>query len=78
MVFARARREPKILRSLSKHYQTGEALDEATIAAIVKSKSVNQGLFNLRQLFHGKYDSESPASELETRRGGAKGRAPEG
>ena len=47
-----------ILKSISKHYKTGESLDDATIESIIKSKSVNQGLFNLRQLFHGKFDSE--------------------
>ncbi|KAM0786272.1 hypothetical protein ACM66B_001752 [Microbotryomycetes sp. NB124-2] len=48
--------EPKVLKSLSRHYKTGEQLDDATIAAIVKSRNVNQGLFNLRQLFFGKFD----------------------
>ncbi|KAK4050222.1 metalloendopeptidase [Microbotryomycetes sp. JL201] len=48
--------EPKVLKSLSRHYKTGEQLDDATISAIVKSRNVNQGLFNLRQLFFGKFD----------------------
>lgn len=51
--------EPKVLKSLSKHYKTGEQLDDQTIDALVKSRNVNQGLFNTRQLFFAKFDSES-------------------
>jgi len=42
---------------MSEHYETREQLPDDLIAAIVKSKNVNQGLFNLRQLFFGIYDS---------------------
>lgn len=50
---------PGQLKSLSSHYErVGESLDDATIKSIIKSKSVNQGLFQLRQIFHGLYDSE--------------------
>ena len=41
---------------MSKHFETKEEISDATIKSIVASKSVNQGLFNLRQLFHGRYD----------------------
>ncbi|KAI5478751.1 metallopeptidase MepB [Pseudohyphozyma bogoriensis] len=44
------------LKQMSSHYETGEPLSDELIANIIKSKNVNQGLFNLRQLFHGKYD----------------------
>jgi hypothetical protein len=52
--------EPEILKSLGKHYLTGEELPDDLIAAVVKSKSVNQGLFSLRQCFFGKFDSKPP------------------
>ncbi|KAK4049917.1 metalloendopeptidase [Microbotryomycetes sp. JL221] len=48
--------EPKVLKSLSSHYKTGEQLDDKTIEGLVKSRNVNSGLFNLRQLFFGKFD----------------------
>jgi Zn-dependent oligopeptidase len=44
------------LKRLSKHYQTGESLSDALIDALVKSKLVNAGLVNLRQLFFGQFD----------------------
>lgn len=34
--------EKSILKSISKHYKTGEPLDDASIESIIKSKSVNQ------------------------------------
>jgi Zn-dependent oligopeptidase len=43
---------------MSEHYETHEHLPDNLIEAIVKSKNVNQGLFNLRQLFFGIFDSE--------------------
>lgn len=47
----------KQLKTMSSHYQRkGESLPDDLIAAIIKSKNVNQGLFNLRQLFFGLYD----------------------
>lgn len=50
---------PEQLKSMSAHYKTGEPLTDDLIASIVKSKNVNQGLFSLRQLFFGLFDSES-------------------
>ncbi|BEI82885.1 hypothetical protein CcaverHIS002_0307530 [Cutaneotrichosporon cavernicola] len=47
---------PEQLKSMSSHYETGESLPDDLIQSIVKSKNVNQGLFNLRQLFFGLYD----------------------
>lgn len=50
--------KPEQLKSISSHYsRPEEQLPEAMIESIVKSKNINQGLFNLRQLFHGKFDS---------------------
>lgn len=47
------------LKELSSHFEKeGEALGDDVIEALVKSKNVNQGLFNLRQLHFGLYDSE--------------------
>lgn len=47
---------PELLKKMSKHFETKEQIPDAVIKSIVASKSVNQGLFNLRQLFHGRYD----------------------
>ncbi|TXT07346.1 hypothetical protein VHUM_03066 [Vanrija humicola] len=47
---------PEQLKTMSEHYETHEHLPDDLIASIVKSKNLNQGLFNLRQLFFGLYD----------------------
>jgi Zn-dependent oligopeptidase len=38
----------KVLRELSSHYKDKSKLDDEVIASIIKSKHVNEGLFNLR------------------------------
>ncbi|KAK6521953.1 hypothetical protein TWF281_002526 [Arthrobotrys megalospora] len=48
--------EPEQLRELSSHYQTGESLPDDLISSLIKSKHVNDGLFNLRQLHFGIFD----------------------
>jgi len=48
--------EPKVLQKMSSHYQTKEPLSEELINKIIKSRYVNIGLFNLRQLFFAKFD----------------------
>lgn len=53
---------------MSSHYaRPEEKLPDALIESIVKSKSAGQGLFNLRQLFHAKYDSEPKFRSLRCR-----------
>lgn len=47
---------PELLKKMSMHFETKEQIPDSVIKSIVASKSVNQGLFNLRQLFHGRYD----------------------
>lgn len=44
------------LKSLSSHYKTGKPIEDALIDLLVKSKHVNTGIFNLRQLFFATYD----------------------
>ncbi|GMM38680.1 metalloendopeptidase [Saccharomycopsis crataegensis] len=44
------------LKKLSSHYITGDPLPESLIASLVKSKHVNGGLGNLRQLHFGLFD----------------------
>ena len=57
---------PEQLKAMSSHYVSGKSLPDDMIRSIIASKSVNQGLFNLRQLFHGKFDSTAfPSSRLE-------------
>ncbi|RVD90021.1 uncharacterized protein DFL_001004 [Arthrobotrys flagrans] len=48
--------EPEQLKELSSHYETGESLPGDLISALIKSKHVNDGLFNLRQLHFGIFD----------------------
>ncbi|KAK6341784.1 hypothetical protein TWF730_001276 [Orbilia blumenaviensis] len=48
--------EPELLKELSSHYETGESLPDDLITALIKSKHVNDGLFNLRQLHFGIFD----------------------
>ncbi|KAK6331058.1 hypothetical protein TWF718_003248 [Orbilia javanica] len=48
--------EPEQLKELSSHYETGESLPDDLISALIKSKHVNDGLFNLRQLHFGIFD----------------------
>lgn len=57
------------LKALSSHYITGEPISDDLIDQLVKSKNVNEGLFNLRQLFFGLFDMSlhtlSTADEIE-------------
>lgn len=46
----------KELKSLSKHYKTGEQIGDDLINQLIASKNVNGGLFNLRQLHYGLFD----------------------
>lgn len=45
-----------ILQSFSRHYETGEPLPEETIRAMVGAKTLNSGVFYLRQLFFAALD----------------------
>ncbi|KAL8280846.1 hypothetical protein RQP46_006850 [Phenoliferia psychrophenolica] len=48
---------PAQLKSMSSHYlRPDEKLPDELIESIVKSKCAGQGLFNLRQIFHARYD----------------------
>ncbi|CCH47014.1 saccharolysin [Wickerhamomyces ciferrii] len=44
------------LRDLSSHYKTGDKIDDELIDSLIRSKHVNGGLFNLRQLHFGLFD----------------------
>lgn len=44
------------LRELSSHYETGAKIDDELIDSLIRSKHVNGGLFNLRQLHFGLFD----------------------
>jgi len=44
------------LKFLSSHYKTGESIDDSLIDSLIRSKHVNGGLFNLRQLHFGLFD----------------------
>lgn len=47
---------PSQLKGLSKHYKTGESITDELIEKLVKTKHVNDALFNLRQLHFGIFD----------------------
>lgn len=48
---------PSIIKRVSSHYERqGETLPDDLIDKLIKSRKLGQGLFNLRQLFFGKYD----------------------
>lgn len=44
------------LKSLSSHYKTGEPIEDSLVDQLIKTKHVDTGLFNLRQLFFGLFD----------------------
>ncbi|KAK3082303.1 hypothetical protein LTS18_007859 [Coniosporium uncinatum] len=47
---------PSQLKSLSKHYETGESIPDELIHNLIRTKHVNDALFNLRQLHFGTFD----------------------
>jgi metallopeptidase MepB len=47
---------PSQLKSLSNHYETGKKITDDLIDKLVKTKHVNDALFNLRQLHFGIFD----------------------
>jgi len=47
---------PSQLKSLSSHYLTGEPVPDDLIDKLVKTKHVNDALFNLRQIHYGTFD----------------------
>ncbi|KAL7009563.1 metalloendopeptidase [Cystobasidiomycetes sp. EMM_F5] len=46
----------KVLQDVSQHYKTKKPMPDELIEKIIKSDSINKGLFNLRQLMFGKFD----------------------
>ncbi|KDE06349.1 hypothetical protein MVLG_03259 [Microbotryum lychnidis-dioicae p1A1 Lamole] len=55
------------LRELSSHFEReGERLDDEVIENLVKSKNMNQGLFNLRQLHFGLYDMKVHTTDVDS------------
>lgn len=49
---------PKVLKSISHHYKTGEQIDDETIEKFTKSSSVNAALNALKQLYAANFDME--------------------
>lgn len=58
---------PSQLKSLSHHYLTDEKIPDDLIDKLIKTKHVNDALFNLRQLHFGTFDMtvHTPASHAE-------------
>lgn len=53
------------LKQLSAHYETGEPISDDLIDQLIKTKHVNTGLLNLRQLFFGLFDMSVHTIESE-------------
>jgi metallopeptidase MepB len=55
------------LKSLSNQYETGEKIPDDLISKLIKTKHVNDALFNLRQLHFGTFDMavHTPKSHQE-------------
>lgn len=47
---------PSVLKSLSKHYESGDQITDDLIEKLLSTKHVNSALFNLRQLHFGIFD----------------------
>ncbi|GAA5998615.1 metalloendopeptidase [Rhodotorula paludigena] len=47
---------PAELKRISSHSTTGAPLPDDLITKLIQSRNINQGLFNLRQIFFAKYD----------------------
>lgn len=58
---------PSQLKGLSSHYVSGEQITDELIEKLIKTKHVNDALFNLRQLHFGTFDMtvHTPASHEE-------------
>ncbi|KAJ2503750.1 metalloendopeptidase [Coemansia sp. RSA 1972] len=50
--------EPKSLRTLASHYQTGAAMSDELIGRLVASRNTNGAIRELRQVFRGIYDMD--------------------
>ncbi|KAI7903245.1 uncharacterized protein BX663DRAFT_507971 [Cokeromyces recurvatus] len=57
--------DPKSLKYLSAHFETGEPISDEIIERIVKAKNVDAAMLNLRQLFFGIYDMTIHTAEDE-------------
>lgn len=55
--------DPKSLKYLTSHFETGEPISDEIIERIVKAKNVDAAIQNLRQLFFGIYDMTIHTSE---------------
>ncbi|CAO3657059.1 unnamed protein product [Mucor hiemalis] len=57
--------DPKSLKFITSHFETGEPISDEIIDRIVKAKNVDAAIQNLRQLFFGIYDMTIHTSEDE-------------
>lgn len=55
--------DPKSLKHISAHFETGEPIPDEIIQRIVKAKNVDAAIQNLRQLFFGIFDMTLHTSE---------------
>ncbi|KAI8980973.1 hypothetical protein BDB01DRAFT_724374 [Pilobolus umbonatus] len=57
--------DPKSLKYLTSHFQSGEPISDEIIHRIVKAKNADAAILNLRQLFFGIYDMTIHTSDEE-------------
>jgi Zn-dependent oligopeptidase len=58
----------KVMKEISKHHESGEPMPDDLINKIIDSRFVNQGLYNLSQLFYGKFDLTVHGQTAESER----------
>ena len=50
--------EKESLSMMSKHYKTGAAIPDDILDKLIKSRTANAGVFNLRQILLGTFDQK--------------------
>lgn len=58
--------EPVVLKEISRHFETGEALPDVLIEQLVKTRFINKGLVKLIDLHFSKFDLAIHSQTLES------------
>ncbi|KAJ5010523.1 Saccharolysin [Colletotrichum sp. SAR 10_99] len=48
--------DPKVVRSVSSHYETGEHISDDLVKSLISTKYINKAVYNLRQAYCGLFD----------------------
>lgn len=60
--------DAEVLKKLSKHYETGKAMDNAMVERIIKGKTFQNAYFYTRQLIQGKLDMDLHTGKVKDAR----------